>query len=70
MRLVKCNGRRFEVFELGRLLYRLEAGGFPLKLNGVYVVDDAVADSWFKELQRAMIEAELPRIAGKVHSRA
>jgi hypothetical protein len=43
MKLIVCDGRQLEVFEVSGPIYRLSAEGAPLKLHGKFLVEDAEA---------------------------
>jgi hypothetical protein len=50
MKLLKCDGRKLEVFDVGPAIYKLEADRVPIKLHGSFVVDDDVARDWVRQL--------------------
>jgi hypothetical protein len=53
VKLLRCNGRVLEVIEVGPVVFRLAARNGPIKLHGVFVVDDQVADEWVRQLAEA-----------------
>jgi len=52
-KLVRSNGRLLEVYELGPLIHQLKAVRRPIKLNGTFILDDAVARDWVRQLAGA-----------------
>ena len=53
MKLLKSDGRLLEVFDLGPCIHRLKAAFGPIKLHGLFILDDAVAKDWVKQLGAA-----------------
>ena len=64
-KLVRSNGRLLEVFDLGPLIERLNATRGPIKLHGVFIVDDAIADNWIRQLADAQSDPVRWRIGGR-----
>jgi hypothetical protein len=43
MKLIKSNGRRLEVRDVGDVVYELISNGVPIKLHGTILLDDEEA---------------------------
>jgi hypothetical protein len=54
MKLVKCNGKKLVVYDVGKVRFELVAGTTPIKLNGTILLDDDKA----RELVRELIAAQ------------
>jgi len=59
MKLLRCDGRQLEVRDVGPPIYRLDAMTGPIKLHGTFIVDDAVARDWIRQLTEAQRDPEL-----------
>jgi hypothetical protein len=53
MKLLHCNGRELEVRDVGPVVFRLTAGGAPIKLHGWQILDDDAARALLRELREA-----------------
>ena len=50
MKLLHCDGKELQVWDLGPLLMRLRAGITPIKLNGYFMETDADARARIRAL--------------------
>jgi hypothetical protein len=53
MKLVICDGRKLEVFDVGAAVYRLSAGATPIRLHGHFLLEDDEARDLVRDLAKA-----------------
>lgn len=50
VKLIKSDGRRLEVRDVGAVIYELAATAIPIKAHGYFLLDDDAARRWVGEL--------------------
>jgi hypothetical protein len=52
MKLIKSNGKRLEVRDVGPVIYTLIAGTTPIKCNGYFILEDEIAREVVRDLKK------------------
>jgi len=58
MKLIKSNGRRLEVRDVGEVVYELISNGVPIKLSGTILMTDDEARVLVRELIAAQKQSQ------------
>lgn len=64
MKLLRCNGRELLVYDIGeKPVFRLKAQYGPIRCHGTFLLEDAVAREWIRQLAAAQTDPALWGIA-------